>query len=584
MEGPQLRRGCQNSTDYSVDTILKNTTEILTPPTQVVHPTRRSFQPIWLLWGGVGLLLAAKILFSLNIFWQIFNFAFQIDESESMIVAETGLMDHGLNLYALPSPDRFVSAPYTPLYYLLNWPFLHFMGLSFKPGRLLSLLATVGIAVLLYKLVRAYGEPGKGRGPAGVAALAWSSLGVVAFWGSAVKPDMTALLFDLAGLYLIFTRHDEQDWRRLYGGAGLFALAALTKQTAFAGVLVAGGWLLLSGSLGGRERLLRLVKFGAVYGGLAFGPMAAMNLLSGGGFWYHIVTVHELPWSSQNYLKFLGGFLQSYQLFGLVALAFVPLWLLDVRPFGLTALRNNRGTFIVLYLGASAGASLSTGTFGGNHNHLLELAAAGNLALGATLTRLMTWWPTRRRMRWSLVIALILLGWQTLGSFLGEARLKPADFPVLGNIGPAQTVLTALHDQFYNPDWLGLEYRVPPADLKNRLSQIAAFMNNDSSPLIYSDNVSLMLATNRPIFTTDPFTQTHATFYGRWDESKLRAMVRSGAFGMIVLRQPVALSGAAGDIYLSPGLAQAVRDGYRLACHDAAYIYVPKTRTDFKGC
>ena len=334
----------------------------------------RSFQPHSLLWLLVALLLVAKILFSLNIAWQIFNFAFQIDESEGMIVAETGLMDHGLNLYALPSPDRFVSAPYTPLYYLLNWPFIHLLGLSFKPGRLISFGATVSIAFLLYRMVRVYGLGRAGsvsRWPAIITALVWSSLGLVAFWGAAVKPDMTALLFDLAGLYLVFTSTDKNAGAMLaspgststdknvgamlaspgsarpvgrgkhrpyrdglYLAAGLFALAALTKQTAFAGVVVAGGWLMISGPLPLRPRLVRLVKFGLVYGGLAFGPMIIMNLLSSGGFWYHIVTVHELPWSGQNYAKFVGGFAQSYGLFGLLALVFVPLWLLDARGTG----------------------------------------------------------------------------------------------------------------------------------------------------------------------------------------------------------------------------------------------------------
>ena len=168
---------------------------------------------------------------------------------------------------------------------------------------------------------------------------------------------------------------------------------------------------------------------------------------------------------------------------------------------------------------------------------------------------------------------------------MGEARIKPDEVPGLGAFGPTKAVLTIMQTEFYNPDWLGLQYRVPPPDQTRRLAQIAAFMNNDSSPLIYSDNVSLMLATGRLLFTTDPFTQTHATFYGRWDESKLLSMVQKGMFGMIVLRQPVEERGTvAGDIYLSPALAQAVAGQYRLACHDAAYIYVPKSRSDFRGC
>ena len=165
---------------------------------------------VWLLLVLVTLLLLAKVVFSLNIIWQIFQFPFQTDESEGMIVAEVHLMDTGTNIYALPGPHLFVSAPYPPLYYLLNWPFLHLGGLSFKPGRAISLLATVGIAFLLYKLAVLIGKNQNrvaGRNTFKVAgaaaALFWATLGLVAFWGDAVKPDMTALFFSLGGIYLV---------------------------------------------------------------------------------------------------------------------------------------------------------------------------------------------------------------------------------------------------------------------------------------------------------------------------------------------------------------------------------------------
>jgi hypothetical protein len=603
--------------------------QIETPPTR---QKARLWQPLNILWLLAGALLLAKLLFSLNIVWQIFNFAFQVDESESMIVAETWLMSRGTDIYARPGPNLFVSAPYTPLYYLLNWPFIQFFGASFKPGRLLSFAAACGTGWLIYRFVTAYSTrsgPGKpDRKAALLAALAWSSLGLVAFWGITVKPDITALFFSLSGLYLIYRWSESEGQKSKVEGrrseigdqprsffhpssfiphpfgfilhpsslilsAVLFALAALTKQTAFAGVVAALIWLLIC-KKGGPKVALRFVL---VYAALAFGPMLAINWLSDGGFWYHIVTVHELPWSSQNYAKFFGGLAQSYQLFGLLALGFAAFWLWDIfgqRPGGLGAiwgrLRTERGTLPVLYAATAWGASLSTGTYGGNHNHLLEFCAAGCIALGAALVRLGEWWATAPRgnfKRFGLGLALLLVCWQGLGLFMGEARVKPEDFPALGAVAPARTILEDLRGQFYNEDWLGLEYRAPLEKQKQRLAEVAAFMNNDRGPLIYSDNVSLMLATSKPLFTTDPFTQTHATRYGRWDQSKLLALARSGQFSLIVLRQPIERSGTAqnpSDIYVSPELAQAIAQNYTLACRDVAFIYVPKTRTDFKGC
>jgi hypothetical protein len=595
---------------------------------------------LWLLAGG---LLLAKLLFSLNIMWQILNFAFQVDESESMIVAETLLMSRGTDIYARPGLDLFVSAPYTPFYYLLNWPFIQLFGISFKPGRLISFLAACGIAWLIYRFVIAYSlrrNPECPNRPAALlASLAWGSLGLVAFWGIAVKPDILALFLSLSGLYLVpgiryqvsgeshqpsavsrqpsavsrqpdttpglalSTRHSALSTRHFpfllppssfLLPPSLFALAALTKQTAFAGVLAAIVWLVLRKGAGPKVAL----RFGLIYAALAFGPMLIMNLLSNGGFWYHIVTVHELPWNGQNYSKFFGGLAQSYQLFGLLALVFVGYWLVDifaVRPGGWRSawerLRTDPGTLLILYAGTAWGAGLSAGTYGGNHNHLLEFCAAGCIALGAALVRLTEWWQTAPRRdfrRFGLVIALLLICWQGLGLFMGEARVKPEDFPVLGGVAPARSALEGLRGQFLNEDWLGLEYRAPLEKQKQRLAEVAAFMNNDRGPLIYSDNVSLMLATSKPLFTTDPFTQTHATHYGRWDQSKLLSLVNQSQFSLIVLRQPIERRPTAGDnpsdIYFSPELAQAVLENYKLACRDVAFIYVPKSRTDFKGC
>jgi hypothetical protein len=560
---------------------------------------------LWLVSFG---LLAAKLLFSLNIIWQIFNFAFQVDESESMIVAETLMMDRGTDIYALPGPDRFISAPYTPFYYLLNWLPLHFLGTSFKPGRLISLIAAVGIGWLIYKFVTAYGQKeniplAKSRVAALLAVFSWSALGLVAFWGNTVKPDITALFLGLGGLFLVFTAPGDTKWRwpglrlspRLLIAAGFFALAALTKQTAFAAVLVAGIWLLTRKRDGWRTAF----GFGLAYLILGFGPMLLMNVFSGGGFWYHIVTLHELPWTFSNYWKFFGGLLQSYQLFFLLALAFVGFWLwglFQVAPGQDTAgrmgwvkagwerLRNNPGTFFVLYLGAAWGAGLSAGTYGGNHNHLLEFSAASCILVGLAFTRLMAL-PGKS---WAVALALLLVCWQGLGLFMGEGRVRPDDFPVLGAVAPARFLLEGLQTQFRDPDWLGLEYRAPLENQKQRLAEVAAFMNNDKGPFIYSDNVSLMLATTKPIFTTDPFTQTHATRYGRWDQSKLVEMVKKQEFSLVVLRQSigqrVAAGDPAGDIYISPELSQAVLDNYRACRPDAVTIYVPKSRTGLPGC
>jgi hypothetical protein len=87
--------------------------------------------------------------------------------------------------------------------------------------------------------------------------------------------------------------------------------------------------------------------------------------------------------------------------------------------------------------------------------------------------------------------------------------------------------------------------------------------------------VGLMVSTGKKLWSTDPYTQTHATFYGRWDESHLVAAIRNGQFAQIILRVDAeSPEGGAGDV--SPGILQAVRDHYKLDQRNVLNIYVPR--------
>src|SRR5689334_25397189 len=85
----------------------------------------RADWPAWVLLAALSLLtvlLALKALDTLQTMLAFFNWPFQFDESESMIVAETLLLDRGVDIYGKLTPEQFIAAPYPPLYYLLNWP------------------------------------------------------------------------------------------------------------------------------------------------------------------------------------------------------------------------------------------------------------------------------------------------------------------------------------------------------------------------------------------------------------------------------------------------------------------------------
>jgi hypothetical protein len=124
------------------------------------------------------------------------------------------------------------------------------------------------------------------------------------------------------------------------------------------------------------------------------------------------------------------------------------------------------------------------------------------------------------------------------------------------------------------PLWLQLEFNQLKPERTAGMQNIFQYVTNNGGTA-YSDNVGLLLLARKRLWSTDPFTQTHATYYGRWDESKLVQTINDRGFAQIVLREDVDSPDAgAGDV--SPGILQAVRDNYTLDERNVLNIYVPK--------
>jgi hypothetical protein len=465
----------------------------------------------------------------------IFHHPFQLDESEGMIVAETMLLDHGENIYRNLTPDFFISTPYPPLFYLLTWPFQHFAGdePTFKPGRLLSMLATLLAGLALFGIVRAVTRD---KLAAVMSAAAWWSLALVVIWGSMVKPDMLGVALGLAGMWVALARPGGQVWWAL----PLFVGAFYTKQTAIAAVVATVSWLLFT------RRWKLALLFGGAYAVLTVLPSFLLNMVTDGGYFYHLLTIHDLPWFPERFLMHLGNLFTTYGLLlapGLAALVLgAGMWLRgrlrrDDERDGV-----HDGLLLASFYGiVSVAGAVGAGTLGGNHNHLLDIAAAGCLGLG-------------------------------LGIGMLRNRREPVAVGFAGALGIA--ALLAMPWLWMHPDWLKLEYNQLSASKVDGMRNVAQYVTNNSGQA-YSDNVGLLLSAGKRLWTTDPYTQTHATLYKRWDESKLVEAVRRKEFSQIILRYEVEVQGeSAGD--LSPALLQAVLDNYKLDQRNVMFIYEPK--------
>ncbi len=561
---------------------------------------------------GLALLIAALLLWrtaqSVGFSAGIFGYPFQVDESEGMIAAETMLLDQGQNIYNFPAPQQFVAAPYPPLYYLLNLPFIHFTGYSLKVGRTLTILSSLTAAALIFALINL---TTRRRLAALIATLAFLANSLIAFWGAIVKPDVLAMSFALLGLYCVaryipsyqgeqrFAPTYEGDNARQQGGpppaptnmaqagsinsklktqnsnlvylaAIAFALAMLTKQTSVAG---AGAGFIVLLWADWRRGLKAIALYLAIVGGVSL----LLDWQTAGGYYWHMITVHALPWSFErvvSYVQTVWAVNWPLIIMGaaglLVGLATAAKSLApanqrnrfsgeadsDTQHSALSTQHSALKVMLFLYALAAVVQASGVGTLGGVSNHFLDAFSALCIGFGLLIGWLLDWVEDSRA-------ALTL----RVGGLVG--------------IGVVAVLVWVLVNAEYDPhDLQAYQFRLPSASQLDGMSHIAQFATNNGG-LIYSDNVTLALSAHQRPRSTDPYTQTHASSPSihpnpadRWDESQIVADIRAKKFALIILADSNPCKSGGGGVE-SPAIALAVCDSYQLIQRNVEYVYQP---------
>lgn len=522
-------------------------------------------------WVGVGLiavLLVAALGRFLDTANDWLNYPYPRSGTEGLTLYESLIVKRGGNIYDPITTDRFISAPYPPVYYLLaaaalpetrpdfsqpgNIPSL------FQPGRLISLLAGIVTAVMLALLVAFEG----GRWSAAVAAGGiiggglWLTLPPVLVWSLVFRSDMLMILFTAVGLVCIAAgrsrvAQDDVETESPKGTAGraqfallalgafFFALAFFTKQTGFAGPLAAGAYLLLSDWKLGLKWCVLMAAFVIV-------PFAIIDLATGHWFYLKLVDYHSLPvrfsilarllhtsfWDDQWPLILVGGGYALYRMYR---------WL---KGRGTTRREVSLTALFVL----AAFAGLPTGgVVGADHNHLLIPGLAICAAVGALLGQLL------ERMEEG-----------KLGDWQGRATLYSA----LGLIA-VYLLITSAPSSAYD-----VNLEVPGPEYQEQMRLIIANVSQHPSQLFFSDTAGVLALAGKETPYDDPFTMNILSQQGRWDESGLRNMLREGKFGLLVLSCDVINTSR--TCQLTPGVLDAIRDGYQVVFKDILFTYAPK--------
>jgi hypothetical protein len=353
-----------------------STDSIAAPKTHGPLSVRRS-----VLLGG-GALVLAGLFAGLQIStWPVrLRYPGELNDIEGMRLVEMVHLRRGIPIYALPSPERFDASIYGPLYYLLGARLIDPCSPDFLPLRLLSTLATLGLAascgVLAFWLTRH-------ALAAALAPLLFLSYGFVTRHGTSARSDVVAVLLAFLG-FLVAFRFQRGRWILL--AAPLMLLSFFYKQQYVAGPLAVMLFLLIERRYRQAAELAGLLAAG----GLALLGIFQFLIFPGEAFFHHFLLYNVTPFSWQQF-KYAG-----LMFFALVLL--VPLLL------GLEFLRRHRNRLLGCYLACSVVLALSTvAKVGSDAHYWLECV----LALSALVAALVA---ERAAAREGIAEILCLLG------------------------------------------------------------------------------------------------------------------------------------------------------------------------------
>jgi hypothetical protein len=211
----------------STNVVSAGTLAGVTEATRTSVPVRAEF------WFRRGLLVATglaalAILISTGIAFWAQN---EMSPPESVVAAHSLMLAHEGTLYYDLNQYPYTVSAYMPIFYGLEAGLIRLGLPAFAGGRLLSLVAFLGLIAVAKRTVSVYTEDST---YAWIGGILVGISPLLIYWGVVGQVDVVAIFFAVAAFYQ-FSRHDVLGEPTLVRAGALAALAMFTKQTMIAG-------------------------------------------------------------------------------------------------------------------------------------------------------------------------------------------------------------------------------------------------------------------------------------------------------------------------------------------------------------
>jgi hypothetical protein len=430
-----------------------------------------------------GLLLAlgvARLLAEVPLLWELEA----RDNGEPVLYSHAMRLLHGEALYQPYTSAPYAVTAYMPAYYAMAAALHALFGSTFFAGRLVTLLASSGLAIATALLARRL------HGGVATAMLATGLVLTLGFAGPPGPPWLALYRVDPLGVAAavgaVATLAGGTGYRRVVAAGLLAALALSTKQTLCAAVLAGGLWLF-------EQDRRKAVVFGLA----ALGPVLLLALAVERltGAFIQNITGNVNPFDVAS-LELSVVILAIFQL-GPLAAALVFLRLRGRGRAGSTV------RLVVYYWCAALLPMLGMAKIGSWHNYWIEWSVPTAILAAAGLSWLAGMRPHYRP--WAFVVSAIAVVGSTLMATVVAAW-------------SGQTALAATSDQ---------------ASRSAELSQVVACVRAAPGDAIAMPMDVVALADKRIL--VEPISYTIFADAGMISTGPLIAMIQSGQIGVVVM-------------------------------------------------
>jgi 4-amino-4-deoxy-L-arabinose transferase-like glycosyltransferase len=422
--------------------------------------------------GAIFLLFGILIIFFLLSSINIIRDPYPLNYSDGIMVEFSELLlergTYFLDINTLPA----VYAPYPPVFIFIAAIFFKIFGSSFFIIRILSLLFSVILSMVVYRLIKYVTKDN-------FIALFFSLLFYVPVymysWLALGRADTLAILFAVAGLVVYI-----KEPKKLHSVIILFVLAFFTRQAviAAAGAVFFDLWLVKKDA---KKALSFLLMFG---GSIAF-IMFFFSILTKGQFYLHLISYNKMVFiiweeSITKYVRFIRP------LSILFALAVYGLFSTKKNVFGFYFLIN------MLFL-------VTAGKNGASDNYFIEPFVSVLLYVG-TMTRELF----KNKEKRTAVFMLCLFLFQII-SLMQNPRYY-----------------LNIVQKFIKPDYA-----------KNE--EILNLVKNSKGEVL-SDNIGYLTMNDKKVWLEDPFYFNELAKAGVWDAAPLVEKCKNKQFSLILAR------------------------------------------------